>query len=190
MAGDTSSIIDNAACRALADSLGDLLTAVITIPERIITVAPAMEDAAKFDFVVPDNWGQLHGYEMAALGYLAEGQKRFMVISLYYTDMETAKADSIELIKRMNNYNLGTFHENLPDTPFTSLFQISESKLIEYDEGVVLKISCQLIPENQIGSPSQMGAYASPRDLLFLAPDPSIYIGKNEPPPITTYKSP
>jgi len=177
MAGDTPSVIDNAACRALADSLGDVLTAVMTTPERIITVAPEMEEAAGFDFAIPDDWGLLHGYDMAALGYKAEGEKRFLVIALYYVDEETATADGKEIANRMKNYNLGTMFPNLDDMPFTELYRADEPVVRQYADGAVVTIDCQLIPEGRRNPFGLMGGAAyGPRDLLFLTPDPSVYV--------------
>ena len=176
MSGDTPSVMDNAACQALVDSLGDVLMAVMTTPNRIIC-APAMADEPVFDFTIPANWGYLHGYKMAALGYRADGNKRFFDIALYYTDVETAVADGEEIIKQMSSYTLNTWNENLEKTSFTDLYQPDEPVVTQYAEGAVLKISCQLIPEGRHGVSMLIGGSGMPfRDLLFLVPDPTLFV--------------
>jgi hypothetical protein len=180
MAGGTPSVIDNAACQALADSLGDVLMAVMTMPERIISSVQDMGDEPVFDFTIPGTWGQLHRYEMAALGYHAEGNKRFLDIVLYYTDKETAMADGVEIVNRMQSYTLNTWVENSENIiAFTERFQPGEPVVEKYPDGAVLKIACQLIPEERRGVSMLIGGTGMPfRDLLFLTPDPSPYIKK------------
>jgi hypothetical protein len=180
MAGDTPSITDNTACRALADSLGDVLMAVVTTPARVVFTFPGMEEQLKFDFTIPNNWGLLHQYDMAALGYKADGEKRFLVIALYYADEEEARANGAEIVKRMGDYILGTYHERMENTPFTEQYQPGEPVVQQYPEGFVLTIECELIPEGRLGATFHMGAPGVPRDMLFLVPDPSLYIGKVE----------
>jgi hypothetical protein len=183
MAGDTPSVIDNPACRALADSLGDVLTAVVTIPARIVQIIPPenIVGDVSFDFDIPDDWGTLHEYDMAALGYRAEGEKRFLVIALYYNDAGSAEADGAEIVKRMETYTLGTWLTNMDNMPFTEKYIPGEPVIKRYPGGVVLTIACQLIPEERLGASFHMGGIGGGiRDMLFLAPDPTTYIGKNE----------
>jgi hypothetical protein len=184
MAGDAPSVMDNAACRALADSLGDVLTAVMTTPERIVITSPQVGGMPKFEFSIPDDWGLLHQYDMAALGYKAEGEQRFLVISLYYKDEETAAADGAEILKRMAGYTFGTWTPGyslgtMPDILFTDRYKVGEPVVRQYPDGVVLTIACQAITEGALGLPFHTGMGFYLRDLLFLAPDPSIYIGRN-----------
>ena len=176
MAGDTPSITDNAACRALADSLGDVLTAVMTTPEMTVFAFPQMEEELKFDFTIPGDWGVLHQYDMAALAYRADGEKRFLVIALYYADEADARADGAEIVKRMGEYILYTYVPNFDNIPFTECYQPGEPVVRKYADGVVLMIECKLIPEGRLGTSFTMGSLGTPRDMLFLVPDPSAYV--------------
>jgi hypothetical protein len=190
MDGDTPSVIDNAVCRALADSLGDVLAATITTPERIVySDLYTQENVPKFDFAIPADWGTLRGYEMAALGYRAEGDARYFDIALYYEDKTTAEADGKEIVKRMQTYKMGTYMggQIKPDDSFmfTEWWQPGEPVVKEYGEGVVLKISCKSISEIPRWISSFIGNEGMPfRDVLSLVPDPAPYIGKNEGPEV------
>jgi hypothetical protein len=177
-AGNVPSIIDNAACRALADSLGDVLTAVMMIPERILITDLRMQGLPKFDFIVPDDWGLLHQYYMAALGLQAEGEKRFLVIALYYKDKSAAREDGTAIIERMETYTLGTWLPQMENIPFSQRYKAGEPVIEQYPGGVVLTISCQLVPEGRRGVSMDMGLGGGLRDFLFLAPDPSVYVKK------------
>lgn len=123
---------------------------------------------------------------MAALGYKAEGEQRFLVISLYYKDEETATADGAEIVKRMAGYPFGTWNPGyIPGSssvslfiPFTDRYNISEPVVRQYPNGFVLTIDCQAITDVAIGLPFYMGMGFFLRDLLFLAPDLSLYIAK------------
>jgi len=183
MDGDTPSAIDNPACRSLADSLGDVLNATLTTPERIVfSDLYTQEELPGFDFTLPDSWGILRGYEMAALGCHAEGDKRFFDIALYYDDEATAAADGKEIVKRMSGYTLNTWSPAPEKTAFTDWYQPGEAVVTQYASGAVLKIACRILPpEERHGVSMVTGGVGMPfRDLLFLAPDPSEYIGKNE----------
>jgi hypothetical protein len=179
--GNVPSIVDNAACRALADSLGDVLTAVMTIPERILITDLRMGGIPKFDFYVPEAWGLLHQFEMAALGYRQDGEKGFLVIALYYQDEAAAEEDGALIIKRMETYTLGNWLPRMEKRPFSEKYIPGEPVIKRYPGGVVLTIACQLITEEHQYVSMDMGAAGMGlRDLLFLAPDPSQYVGKNE----------
>jgi hypothetical protein len=186
MAGDAPSVIDNSLCRALADSLGDVLVATLTPPERVIYAdLYTQEEVPRFDFVLPDNWGTLKGYEMAAIGYRAEGEKRFLVIALYYKDEAAAREDGETIIKRMETYTLGTWLQQMEKMPFTEKYKPGEPAVKQYGNGFVLTIDCQLVPEDQRGVSMEMGGSGMGiRDLLFLAPELAPYIGKNEGPEV------
>jgi len=183
--GNVPTIIDNTACRVLADSLGDVLTAVMTIPERILITDLRMRGLPKFDFTVPDDWGLLHQYDMAALGLRDEGEKRFLVIALYYADESAAREDGVAIIKRMETYTLGTWLPQMENIPFSQRYKAGEPVIEQYPEGVVSTIACQIMPEERRGVPMNMGVGGGLRDFLFLAPDPSVYVGKNEVPKLS-----
>lgn len=181
MDGSNKSIIDNPACLALADSLGDVLLGVICLPETIIYVYPNESNAPNFDFQVPADWEKLNGYGMAALGYRAEGDDRYFDIALYYDDSRDAESDGELIIIRMWSYSLYTWLYDFENIPFTERYEPGEPVITSYPQGAVLKISCRLIPEGKHDISMLMGAGGIPiRDLLFLAPDPSPYIGENE----------
>jgi hypothetical protein len=192
MDGNMPSIIDNPACLALADSLGEVLMGVISLPETIIYTTPDLGGMPYFDFDVPADWGQLQGYGMAALGYRAEKDDRYLDIALYYDDSETAESDGELIITRMQSYILGTWHVNFENMPFTDRYEPGEAVVKSYAEGAVLKISCLLIAEGRRGGVQPfIGSESMPfRDLLFLAPDPSPYIGKNEETKIIIHEEP
>jgi len=77
----------------------------------------------------------------------------------------------------MEVYTRGTWLPQSEKRPFTDRYKASEPVLNHYPGGVVLTIACQLIPEERRGVSIDMGGDGSPlRDLLFLAPDPSVYV--------------
>jgi hypothetical protein len=188
MDGNSPSVLDNEMCLALAESMGDVLTATITTPERIIftDLAGHQESPMMFDFTIPANWGTLRGYEMAALGYCADGENHHIDIALYYDDKIAAEADGQEIVKRIQSYEVGTYMGGTQqlDEPimFTDWWQPGEPVVREYGEGVVLKITCHPVSGIPRWVSTFLGSSGMPfRDLLFLAPDPSEYIGENEP---------
>lgn len=182
MDGNNPSFLDNEACRALADSLGEPLAATITRPERIILDAEHTNNVKPFNYSIPESWGELPTYEMAALGYRAEADERYFEIALFYGDKATAQAAGIEIINRMNSYMLNTWNDQNPEmiAAFTDKFQPLEPEVKIYDPGAVLKISCRIISEGVQDVTTLMGSMSF-RDLLFLAPEPEEYIGKNGP---------
>ncbi len=193
MDGDTPAAIDNAVCRVLADSLGDILGATLTIPERILfSDLSAQEGLPRFDFTLPDNWGVLHGYKMAALGCHAEGDERFFDIALFYDDEAAAAADGKEIVKRMSKYRLNTWSNAPEKVAFTARYHPGESIVTQYAGGTVLKIACRILsPEERYGVSMMTGGVSWPfRDILFLAPDPSEYIGKNDQPAVISIRNP
>jgi hypothetical protein len=187
MDGNSPSVLDNEMCRALADNLGDVLAVTITTPERIIiTDLEGHQDSPMmFEFTIPAEWGTLQGYEMAALAYRADGDERYFDIALYYAGKNEAEADGKEIVKRIQSYEVGTYMVSTQqlDEPlmFTDWWQPGEPEVKKYGEGVVLKISCKSIDEKSRWTSSFIGGEGMPlRDLLFLAVDPSPYIGQNE----------
>jgi hypothetical protein len=183
MSSTVPSIMDNTACRALADSLGNVLAAVITTPERIITSIQDVEDRPVFQFTIPASWKLLHTYEMAALAYRADGDKRFFDITLYYTDNTAAEADGKEILTRMSNYILTTWSKNekAEKRAFLDILQPGEPAVAQYQDGAILKITCTFISEGPLWTAAFLGGQGLPvRDLLFLVPDPSEHVGKNE----------
>lgn len=178
MSGTGSSAIDNPSIRALADSLSEVLTAVITTPERVFNPYYSIDEVKDtiYYFDVPQDWGSLHQYEMAGTGLRAEGDERYCDIALYYGDRDDAQADGIEIIKRMKSYQMGTTFEEIEPIPLTDCFEIGEPSVKKYREGAVLKISCRLISGARFRASSFIKGWGGLRDLLFLAPDPSLYV--------------
>ena len=77
----------------------------------------------------------------------------------------------------MKSYNLGTMFLNIDNIPFTKRHEAGEPIVRQYPGGATLTIACKLIPEGRRNPFNLMGGVAyGPRDLLFLAPDPSIYV--------------
>jgi hypothetical protein len=186
MSGNTPSVMDNDACRALVDSLGDVLMATLTNPERIIYSDLSAEEQRPmmFDFTIPADWGTLRGYEMAALGYRADGDDRYFDIALYYRDKSTAASDGQKIMNRMQTYKMGTYMGGniKPDDSFmfTEWWRPGEPVVTAYGDGAVLKITCYPASGVPRWISVLIGSEGIPfRDLLFLAPDPSEYIGKN-----------
>jgi hypothetical protein len=176
ISGSIQGTIDNQAVRALADSLGDVISAGIITPERVLT-PPGAEQVPPFDFKIPDDWGVLHPYEMVGMGYRSQGEDRYWDISLYYASTDDARADSAELVKRLNSYYFNTqFADRMDPVPLTALYVIGDATVTEYSEGATLTVSCRLVP-GSFGASYPMGALGL-RDLLFLAPDPSLYVAE------------
>ena len=105
---------------------------------------------------------------------------RFLEIALYYEDEKAAETDGAEIMKRMQSYIIGTWQPNMDNTPFTDLYLPGDPEIYKYSDGVVLKVPCQLIPEERRGVSFHMGGIglSAVRDLLFLAPDPSVYVAE------------
>ncbi len=174
MAGDVPSVIDSAACRALADSLGEVLTAVMTTPDRVTSPDPNMGGIPAFGFTIPEDWGLLHRYEMAAMGLKSDGEERTLIISLYYTDAGEAQDDGDVLVRRMESYSLGTQFENMENIPLTDWLDIGEPTVRSYAGGATLTVSCRFLSEK--GNISLLLGAQGTRDTLFLAPDPAAYV--------------
>jgi hypothetical protein len=175
--GKTPSVMSSTMCQALAENLGEPLAATLTAPERIVS-PPDMADQVPFDFTITESWGQLHRYDMAALGYRDVGEKRYFDMALFYDDRETAAADGQEIIKRMNSYYL-SIPQPSGNVLFTDIFHPGEPDVKTSGAGAVLKISCEVITEQPLGITLQLGGSGMPvRDLLFLAPDPSQYVAR------------
>jgi hypothetical protein len=174
MTGNVTRVIDNTACQALTDTLGDVFAAVLITPNRILEVAPG-QTVPPFDLPTATDWNTLHLYDMIAMGYRDTGTERYWIISLYYADAEQAKADAAELTSRLNSYTFNSLFEQMENLPLTSRYEVGESVVKEYGNGATLTVSCRYLPEERIGSSHLVGLVML-RDLLFLAPDPTPYI--------------
>jgi hypothetical protein len=178
MSDKEPSVLDNTAGQALAASLGQVLSGVIMNPERVLNINPPQE-IPPFDFAIPADWGLLHQYDMAGMGYKYGGKERSWVISLYYTDPAAARADAAELIKRLNTYVFNTQilnpqleagRQGLGErTPLTDRYTVGGPVIQQYPGGATLTVECR-------GQAFPSGLLVGMRDLLFLAPDPAPYV--------------
>jgi len=179
MAGDVNAVIDNAACRALADSMGEVLAAGIITPDRVLDRFPGSTNMPPFNFSIPEDWGLLHQYDMVGMGYKDDGEERFWVISLYYSDTEAASADAGELVKRMEGYafsrSMGEFGgiEQKIARPLTDWVEVGEPAVRQYPSGSTLTVECRY---HETGAGSWLFIVTLTRDLLFLVPDPSLFV--------------
>jgi len=171
MAGDEVAVMDNPACKALAASLGEVLSAVIVTPDRVLNPHPESGEMSPFNFTIPEDWGLLHQYDMLGMGYKNDGEECFWVISLYYKDAEAASADAGELVKRMEDYIFYTQFEGMENTPLTALYEVGEPTVQRYHDGATLAVVCRNLSET--GGGTWLGSTMM-RDLLFLAPEPSL----------------
>jgi len=174
IANNERSIMDINACRALADSLGEVLTAVMTMPYRVSDYDENMEVIPSFTFAIPENWGQLHRYDYSAIGYKNDGKERTLIFSLFCTSSGIAQADGDELVKRMESYLLGTQYENVEHIPLTDWLDIGEPEVRSYPHGAPLTISCRVISDK--GNLALFLGTEGTSDTLFLRPDPAPYV--------------
>jgi hypothetical protein len=178
MSGNEGTLMDNPACRALVYSLGDVTSGVILTPDRVLTGGND-SDTPTFYFEIPSDWGSLHQYDLLGMGYRDNGSEQYWDISLYYSDIEAARADGPEMVKRMKSYSFYTWVENSANyqgVPLTSRYTVGEPVVKEYKNGAVLTISCR--PVDRILLVSDMTGSRGFRDLLFLVPDPSPYVAR------------
>ncbi len=182
MAKNSESVMDNAACRSLTASLGEVISGGIITPERIIDPAPGHSaNLPLFEFDVPADWGLLHQYEMVGMGYKDDGQERFWVISLYYANGNHASADADTLAKRMASYQFNTQYKDrtgaaLKVSTLSDRFDVSTPLVRAYGKGATLTVECRFRPE--IADSAWLQPTYMLRDLLFLSPDPAPYIKK------------
>lgn len=176
MTGNVTSIIENPACLAVADSLGDVLGAVLITPDRLFQITPATEKPA-FDFAPAVKWGTLHEYALIGMGYEDNGNERYWKISLYYDDKEVAALDADELSFRLNRYVFNTHLEQSENVLLITKYEVDEPVIKEYADGATLTIACRYLPDTT-GSGSLFTLVVQSRDLLFLAPDPAPYLAE------------
>lgn len=167
------SIMDIVACRELADSLGEVLTAVMTMPYRVTDLDQNMEVIPSFAFTIPGDWGLLHRYDYSAIGYKNDGEERTLIISLFYTGVGAAQDDADELVKRMESYLLGTQYGHV-GIPLTDWVDIGEPIVRSYPYGATLTVSCRVLSE-KVNLALFLGTQGT-SDTLFLKPDPAPYV--------------
>jgi len=172
----TPSVMENAVCKALVEKLGRPMAASLTTPERIIGNVQ-MDDQAKFDFTVPEDWGSLKGYDMAALGYRPDNDKRYFDIVLHYQDKAAAEADGQIISRRMNSYSFTYLLKS--NGPFTDFFKPGIPVYDASGKDTILLFSNEVIKtQNMLIHLTIAGNQMPIRDLLFLSLNPEKYTGE------------
>ena len=176
LSGKQKAVIKEPTGQALASSLGEVLSAVIMTPDRVLN--PGFDNPPKpFDFSLPPDWGLLHEYDMVGMGYKDDGTNSFWVISLYYQDANSASEDANTLENRLRNYivytNLGQQEQS---RPLSDMFEVGQPVIQPYSEGATLTIECHWIGETGNASWYKTLTVLPHHDLLFLVPDPAPYL--------------
>jgi hypothetical protein len=176
--GNIDSAMDNNMCRALVEISGNVTRATITTAERIILGQSGAYPFFSFD--IPGNWGALEPYKMAALTVKGEGLKRFVNFALFYLDEAAAEAAGREIANRMSTYTLNTWGNEDKYIPFTDKYRPGEPTVTKCKGGYILKISCEYLNEyiTETRIPNELIGINGDffRDLLFLVPDPEIFL--------------
>jgi hypothetical protein len=147
-----------------------VLSGVILSPDDLI------DPNHPFNFSIPIEWGKLHQYDLAGMGYRNNGKKVYIDITLYYTDIGGARADVQEIVTRASSYLFFTQITSLHEpVPFTDLYVLEKPTVKTAGDGAILKLSCRLAEGRTVKAPL-MAELGLPRDLLFLAPDPTLYV--------------
>jgi hypothetical protein len=175
IADNERSVIDTVSCRALADSLGEVLTAVMTMPYRVTDYDENWDIIPSFTYTIPEDWGLLHRYGYSAIGYKTDGEERTLIISLFQgSGVDFAKYNAAELVKRMESYISGTQYGQIEKIPLTDWLEIGEPVVYSYPSGATLTVSCRIISE-KMNLDLFLGTQGI-SDTLFLEPDPSQHI--------------
>ena len=170
--GKEPAAIDNAACEALAGSLGEVLGGVVMTPDQVLNRNPSQE-IDPFYFDIPSDWGKLHNYEMGGMGYRHDGKESSWVISLFYPDAQAASADADTLVNRLRSYFFYSQNPDMLRIPERRTFDyygfsIGQPSVRSYPGGATLTVECRgkpwLVDRIEVG------------DLLFLVPDPAPYV--------------
>lgn len=174
--GEVDRVSELESCQALADTLGDVLSAVLIPRERLLQPSTSQTLENYFDLPAARDWETLHLYEMAALAYRDNDEERFLDVSMYYTNKADAEADGDNLAARLQSYVFFTFN-NAEQVKLADKFEVGKPVIKEYKEGSTLTVSCRYLGDYEERSwrftPYTIsGMY----DLLFLAPDPAEYI--------------
>jgi hypothetical protein len=174
MDGKMPSVLNNAKCKAVAESMGEPLAATLTVPDRLIS-PPDIADQAQFVFTVPQSWGQLHTFGMAGLGWHAEGEKRYLDIVLYYNNKGNAEADGKEITKRMRSYSFSIWQPE-GGVSLSDILKPGEYDVKATGGGWMLIISSEVTGKLRTGISTLIGGTGQPvRDLLFLTLEPEKY---------------
>ncbi len=171
MSGRGTSAADVLSCQALADSLGNVLAAVMMTPERI-------EEINQGRLVPPfaEDWEPLHRYSLVGFGYRDDGMEQYIVISLYFGNPEDAEADAGTLVSRLESYRTDFIWEGMEYLPLIVDYDVGEPFVTPYDEGATLTVSLKYLPDEVPTRAISLVMIILTRDLMFLAPNPSEYV--------------
>jgi hypothetical protein len=184
--GKQKAAIADPACLVLSASVGDVLSGVLISPDRLIN--PGFAGARPpFNFSLPQDWGTLHPFEVAGMGYESDGADRYWTITLYYSDAGAADVDAPVLAKRISGYIFNTEFEQGPGqsfkpTPLTHQFEVGQPTAQIYHgttPASTLSIALHFKPATP--SSTWLRYVHDFRDLLFLVPDPAPYLAKPAP---------
>ena len=165
--GKQGSLSDSPAYTGTVESLGDVLGAAL-VPGPLLRSENVSAD-----------WGDLHSYDLAGIGYRMEGQERKMVIALYYAG-KSAGDDIAGIKRRLSEYKVSA--GGLKTSLLSSLFDIGEPEAVDYGSGSVLRIELLY----RAGTRSSLWSeLVKSHDLGFLVAVPSVSPAGSIPPPNT-----
>jgi hypothetical protein len=120
-----NSLTSSLAYTRVAGSLGDILGAIFIPPSQLRSVN------------INKDWGKLHRFDLAGIGYRMEGQKPEMLIVLHYPD-KSASDDISEISRRLAGYSVTT--GSLKTPLLSDLFDIGTPEAAISGEDSILKI--------------------------------------------------
>ena len=173
---ETPNLSELPSCRALADTLGDVLFATIMKRDNVPNPSSSKLVEDGFDLPAARNWDPLHLYEAAAIAFRDDGNERFFDVALYYSSQSDAEADADNLASRLESYVFFTYN-NSPDFNLTDIFEVGEPVVKAYDGGATLTVSCRYRDDyNDKQGRFIPYFFALGSDLLFFAPDAVQYL--------------
>jgi hypothetical protein len=173
LAGDGPSLVDDEAFRALALALRDPLSAVLMTRTQAFE-PPNISPTSQLE--KQEGWGVLNEWEAMALGYGITDEERWWVLSLYYSDSDSAAGDRDELLNRMQGYTSlipDRQERNLspgrayPEQPFVGLCEALSAIDAGADNGSILTVTCDLKDDTPPGAWRNFVIF---RDFGFLRP--------------------
>ena len=176
------SLADDPVISSLAASLGDPLSAAFLARQMVLEPEGHMEPVPAVRRDKPEDWGNLHQWEVVGMGYgISEGQP-WWSFSLFYpipeaTALDTEEkertiqrlvADAEELVRRMEGYTT-TLPQLLDGRPLGEVCDPFNSNHISGENGSVLTVRCPVRDESVLGLRGLWGMVAA-LDLGFLLP--------------------
>ncbi len=150
-----SSLKDAPAYTRVAESLGDVLSAALVPQSQIHSQNVSAE------------WGNLHMYDLAGIGYRMDRQDRKVIIVLHYPD-KSAAGDVEELGRRLADYSEIT--RNLETPRLADLFDIETPEATVYGTDSILKVELKYKSDTPSTLWSEM---VESQDLGFLVVSPA-----------------